>query len=591
MVRVLIADDDADVLKLLSFYLKKQGYDVSAAHSSREALEKASAERPGVILLDVDMPEMDGIEVCRRLKALEPLCAIPVILVTGKDRDEDVVAGLDAGADDYLIKPVNGAILAARLRAAVRAKENHDTIVRINKQLGAEIAERKRIHESLRESEAKYRSLVANVLDTSAVGIFILDADFKVVWINRAMERYFHLKRDEIIGKDKRQFIQERIKHNFEDPEAFAQKVLATYDDNTYVENFECHVLPDGDREDRWLEHWSQPIRCGLYAGGRIEHYYDITAHKRAQRELAQTQRLKAIGRLAAGIAHEINTPTQYIGDNTRFLQEAFANLNTLLDKTERLLAGAKNNAVTDELITEVETTIREADIEYLTTEIPQAVQQSLEGVGHVAGIVRAMKEFSHPGGQRKQAVDLNHAIQNTLTVSRNEWKYVADLVTDFDPELPMVNCLPGDINQVILNLIVNAAQAVAEVVGDGAEGKGTITIRTRRDGDHAEIRIADTGPGIPEAIQPKVFDPFFTTKEVGKGTGQGLPITHAIIIEKHDGTITFETETGRGTTFIIRLPISSEPASEEETILEEGAGVCSPERPGGVNPGRMVSV
>jgi signal transduction histidine kinase len=202
---------------------------------------------------------------------------------------------------------------------------------------------------------------------------------------------------------------------------------------------------------------------------------------------------------------------------------------------------------------------MEQLDVEYLMEEVPKAIQQSLDGIERVAGIVQAMKEFSHPGTEEKTAIDLNRAIQSTITVARNEWKYVAEVVTEFDSCLPMARCLPGEFNQVILNLIINAAQAIAETAQEGDAARGTITISTRRDGEWAEIRIGDTGTGIPEAIRSRVFDPFFTTKEVGKGTGQGLAIAHSIVVDKHQGTITFDTETGKGTTFIIRLPLHPE--------------------------------
>jgi signal transduction histidine kinase len=196
--------------------------------------------------------------------------------------------------------------------------------------------------------------------------------------------------------------------------------------------------------------------------------------------------------------------------------------------------------------------------------EIPKAIQQSLEGVERVATIVRAMKEFSHPGTGQKSAVDLNHAIESTITVARNEWKYVAEVVTHFEPTLPQVPCLAGEFNQVVLNLIINATHAIADVVGDGAKGKGLITITTRQDKSWAEIRIQDTGAGIPEKIRNRIFEPFFTTKGVGKGTGQGLAISRSVIVDKHGGTIAFESQVGKGTTFIIRLPIQPGPAGEQ---------------------------
>ena len=287
----------------------------------------------------------------------------------------------------------------------------------------------------------------------------------------------------------------------------------------------------------------------------------DVTKRRELESQLIQAQKLESIGQLAAGIAHEINTPTQYVGDNIRFLKDSFGDLLELLGKGGRFLEAARRGSVTPELVAEMEAAARDADVEYLAKEIPKAIEQSLEGVDRVATIVRAMKEFSHPGGKEKSAVDVNRAIGNTVTVARNEWKYVAEMDTDFDESLPPVPCLPGEFNQMILNIIINAAHAIADVVGDGSNGKGQITIVTRRDDGWAEIRISDTGSGVPEAVRDRLFDPFFTTKEVGKGTGQGLSIARSVIVDKHGGTITFESETGKGTTFIIRLPLENSPS------------------------------
>jgi signal transduction histidine kinase len=193
-------------------------------------------------------------------------------------------------------------------------------------------------------------------------------------------------------------------------------------------------------------------------------------------------------------------------------------------------------------------------DTAFLLAEIPKALQQTAEGIERVSTLVTAMKEFSHPGKKEKVAVDLNKAIETTITVARNEWKYVAEMKTEYDPTLPEVSCLPGEMNQVLLNLIVNAAHAIAEVEKNG-EHKGSITVRTRNHPDWVEIQIEDTGGGIPEGVRSRIFDPFFTTKEVGKGTGQGLAIAHSVVVGKHGGTIHFQTEVGKGTTFFIRLP------------------------------------
>ncbi len=208
----------------------------------------------------------------------------------------------------------------------------------------------------------------------------------------------------------------------------------------------------------------------------------NITKRKILEGQLSQAQKLESIGQLAAGIAHEINTPTQYVGDNIRFLRTSFEDLIGVLSKYNALKEGIKMGLTIDPLLSEVEEALQEADFDYLTQEIPMAFQQTLEGLERVSRIVQSMKAFAHPGNEEKEAVDINKAIENTSMVARNEWKYVADLVTDLDPSLPLVHCIPGDINQVILNLLVNAAQAISEGNGNGSSGKGKISISTHQD-------------------------------------------------------------------------------------------------------------
>jgi PAS domain S-box-containing protein len=282
----------------------------------------------------------------------------------------------------------------------------------------------------------------------------------------------------------------------------------------------------------------------------------DITERKALERQLAQAQKLESIGQLAAGIAHEINTPIQYVGDNMRFLRNSFSSADNLFQSLERLVPAMRECGTACRFANHIDTLVHDADFEYLRDEMPKCVDQSLEGVEHIAKIVRAMRDFSHPGPLEKVASDLNRAIESTIQVSRNEWKYVADVTADLDPNLPLVECVTGEVNQVVLNLIVNAAHAIADVAKDKPERRGKITVSTRKEGDWAEIRVADTGSGIPEGIRGRVFDPFFTTKPVGKGTGQGLSIAHSVVVGKHGGAIRFETETGVGTTFVVRLPL-----------------------------------
>jgi signal transduction histidine kinase len=296
----------------------------------------------------------------------------------------------------------------------------------------------------------------------------------------------------------------------------------------------------------------------------------DITERRQIESELRQAQKLEGIGQLAAGIAHEINTPTQFVTDNLTFLRDSWDTTSKLVE----LYRGAirkHQQGMSLGTIAEIAEAEQTGDLEFIAEEVPRAIAQGLDGARRVADIVRAMKEFSHPDSAEKTAADLNKGIASTITVARNEWKYVAEVVTNFDETLPPVICYPGEVNQVILNLLVNAAQSIKEKEREGKKGK--ITVCTRMGGEFAEIAITDTGVGIAEEIQSRVYEPFFTTKEVGKGSGQGLTFAHSVIVKKHHGKLWFETELGRGTTFVIQLPIETKDIEKETD--DEASSVC----------------
>jgi PAS domain S-box-containing protein len=321
------------------------------------------------------------------------------------------------------------------------------------------------------------------------------------------------------------------------------------------AQNLECRVVsPDGSV--RWVEVTFTDLLADPAVGGLVLHLRDVTDRRQLEAELRHAQKLESVGQLAAGIAHEINTPIQFIGDNVRFLRDAFADLNRLTDAYLRVQTATDSQAA----LAEAHRAAEESDHAFFTEEIPAAIDQTLEGVDRVATIVRAMKAFGHPSEQSKAPADLNEAIRNTLVVATSEIKYVADVVTDLG-ELPPVWCNLGDINQVVLNLVVNAAQAMRETVAAGGR-RGTLTVRTRRDGDDVVLEVQDTGAGIPAEIAERVFEPFFTTKEVGKGTGQGLALAYSLVHDRHDGGLTFTSEPGVGTTFTVRLPHGPPPGA-----------------------------
>jgi PAS domain S-box-containing protein len=283
----------------------------------------------------------------------------------------------------------------------------------------------------------------------------------------------------------------------------------------------------------------------------------DVTERRALEEQFRQAQKLEAVGRLAAGIAHEINTPIQFVGDNMQFLHDAFSDLSKVMEKYRHLSDAAANGVAGMMLADEVAEAEMAVDINYLVEEIPKAIAQSLDGVARVATLVRAMKEFAHPDRKERAAADINAALLSTLTVARNELKYVAEVETELG-DLPLAVCNIGELNQVFLNLLVNAAHAIGDAV-NGTGQKGVIRVRTALEKDAVLISIADTGGGIPEDIRDKIFDPFFTTKESGRGTGQGLAIAHSVVVDKHGGTLTFASEVGKGTTFFIRLPLDGE--------------------------------
>jgi PAS domain S-box-containing protein len=399
------------------------------------------------------------------------------------------------------------------------------------------------------------------ILDSASEGIYGIDLTGRINFINRAASRMFQYSQAEVQGKKSHELF-----HH-------------TRRDGSHYPYEECpfhQVVNSGERyhsddEYFWRKDGSpfaaecscNPMIEGEKITGAVLCFNDVTARRQLEIELRHAQKLEAVGALAAGIAHEINTPIQFVGDNTRFLQNAFRDLEHLFVVYHRLYQEASSGLVTPGLLYEVKAARENADWEYLQTEVPKALDQALDGISRVASIVRAMKDFSHVDRRaEKSAADLNKAIESTLTVARNELKYVADVDVDLGP-IPPVLCHLGDLNQVVLNLLINAAHAIGDVVKDSTR-KGRITVRTRQFDDSVEIAISDTGTGIPEGIRDKIFDPFFTTKEVGRGTGQGLALARAVVVEKHGGTLTFETESGKGTTFYIRLPLAVSPEPRE---------------------------
>jgi PAS domain S-box-containing protein len=409
-----------------------------------------------------------------------------------------------------------------------------------------DLNERMEAESALRESEKQYRTLVEALRE----GLLQVDENARICFCNQRLVEMLDCSREELLGTQMYDFVDEK-------------------GIQTIKEQLELRRLGHNDPYEITLQSKSgQAVDalvspCPIFDDqgnfkGAFTLLTDITERKKLELQLRQSQKMEAIGQLAAGIAHEINTPTQYVASNSRFLQEGFGDLAQLQKKTESYLQTLVSDPDQANKVAELREFAEEIDLDFLWDEIPKALEANLEGLERIAMIVRSMKDFAHPGREEKQPTDLNRVIESTITVARNEWKYVAEVKTDLDPDLPQVNCVSNEIKQVILNIVVNAAQAIGEVVTEGVDEKGLIKISSRLQGEHALIRISDTGPGIPPELIERVFDPFFTTKEPGKGTGQGLAIAYRVVVENHDGSLDVFNRPDSGAVFEIRLPLQS---------------------------------
>jgi PAS domain S-box-containing protein len=403
--------------------------------------------------------------------------------------------------------------------------------------------EMNRLHAKV-ESE---RDQMRLIFDQAPIGMVRAETDDRISMVNPALVRMLGYSSEELltcnalvlVHPDERQVVSDSLtglRAGRVGPAYTGTRRLLHRDGSVVHANISVSLVTDAEGKP-------------LFTVGLVE---DISEKVRLEVELRHAQKLESVGRLAAGIAHEINTPIQFVGDNAEFLRGGFVSLLDLcatyrsaLDELGEAVPAAQREALA--------AAAEAADYDYLRERGPAAFDATLDGAARVANIVRAMKSFAHPDQPGKVAADVNEALRSTLTVGSNELKYVADVVTDLAP-LPPLQCHISDLNQVFLNLLINAAHAVADVVGTSG-ARGTISVRTLQRADEIVVAVEDTGTGIPEAIRGRIFDPFFTTKDVGRGSGQGLAISRAVV-ERHGGTLTFDTVVGKGTTFWVRLPI-----------------------------------
>ncbi len=440
-----------------------------------------------------------------------------------------------------VLTPTQGAILDAVLLATLSAPMLWLLALRpLVKRISVEqvrAAEQARLHAELRTAQFNA------TLDAFSSAIITIDKTGMVQNFNKAAERIFGFSTSEILGKNVSCLMPSAVAVQHD---GYLQRYLDTQKITILGNRREVEgQRKNGEIFPALLRVNPMKIDGELFFFGVMD---DISETKALQAQLVQAQKLEAIGQLASGVAHEINTPIQYIGDN----------LSALHDNVADIIAyqQALHDLADQSLKPQLDALADQYDLAFILEDSPKAIQQAQEGVERVAEIVKAMKTFSHiEQGQNKQAVNLHEALTSALTISRNSYKYIADIETDFSSDVGIVECYANELNQVFLNLIINAAHAIEEKQA----GMGLIRIVTRKLDGMVEILVQDNGAGIPEEIQEKVFNLFFSTKAVGKGTGQGLSLSHSIIVEKHQGKLFFESSAGIGTTFHIQLPIKPE--------------------------------
>jgi PAS domain S-box-containing protein len=547
-LKLLLVEDNSLDVRLLHEILKQapREFALTTVESMSEAESHLAAHTVDIILLDLGLPDASGLGAVRRARAAAP--RIPLIVLTGCEDELVADQALQAGAQDFLVK---GKIEPSGLLRAIRyATQRMKAEVEMQKaQEEAEAANRVK-GELLAELQTAYSEteLFLRSIPSILIGV---DSQGRVTHWNLSATRTFGTEDGNAVGR-----MIEDCGIRWLHPEIKAEIARWLATESSYRSD---NLAYERDGKTRFLGMNVLRVPAkGRERTGFVITGADVTDRMVLELQLRQAQKLEGIGQLAAGIAHEINTPTQFVGDNIRFLKDSWGPVAEFLNFCGTMQAECAAGPVSGEHLQQFCDLHKKCDLEYLSEHIPKAIDLCLEGVKRIAKIVKGFKEFSHPGSEEKQSINLNQAIETTISVARHEWKYCAELVTAFDAELPLVPCLVGEFNQVILNLIVNSAHAISSAAEKNGKGKGTITISTAREGDWARIAVADTGAGIPVEIRSRVFEPFFTTKEVGKGTGQGLALAHAAIVKRHQGQLWFESDLETGTTFFIRLPLGA---------------------------------
>jgi signal transduction histidine kinase/CheY-like chemotaxis protein len=554
--KILIVDDDRQMCDALARVLSLRGYRCKRAHDGAEALQMLDQSSFDLAFVDVVMPGIRGPELIPLLCAKQP--NLQVIMMSGSGSVEAAVRSLQSGAMDYIEKPVSTPVL---LRAVERAARN------------VELGRTTALYKS---SQTIFDAQHFEHLPEAIVNVAmqVMSAD-RVSLLLPSMDGRLCVAH--AYGLDAE--VQNNVRITI--GEGIAGRVAAS-GKPTIINGTASEMAQFADAVSR--SQVKSSIIYPLVSGSRLvgvltfNRLTDDRPYKRSDldqasvlasqvmlalenlrlaRQTAINEKLAAVGQLAAGIAHEINTPIQFVGDGLHFLGSALEDLTKLVSAYQNALTAWKRGQDASALVAEVDALEQEVDVDDLFAEVPKALRQTGEGIERVVSIVRSIKAFGRPDADTKEPTDIVKLVEATLTVARGEYKYIADVETHFE-DLPLVLAHPGEIGQVVLNIVVNAAHAIADrLKAERSSERGKITIRGRVDDVSVVLGITDTGGGIPKELRQKIFDPFFTTKPVGRGTGLGLSIARGIIVDKHGGELTVESEVGVGSSFFIRLPLS----------------------------------
>jgi two-component system, NtrC family, sensor kinase len=544
-VLAMIVDDDPADRNLLSYCLSHEGYKIEPVTDSREVIDRARELNPDIILLDVYMPEITGIDVCHRLKTLEATRHVPIIMLTGMaDRDTKLEC-LEAGANDFISKPINMTELLIKVRNLVQLKEFEN--IKIKSQLMADtFATVEKIKREWEESMDCIKDIV-----------ILADAKSRVIRCNKTLCLLTNRTYDEIMAQDWREVLLDGGFSNNPDFEASAEIchdsgrwfILAKYKIESEREpNSLGAVITLNDITE------SKKITNELIESRELLRVKNdeldsaIRDLKTTQSQMLQQEKMASIGQIAAGVAHEINNPMGYIISNFNALQKYTDRISEFLALQSDGLNSCAGNSAHPEILGEICEARERLRIDQIIPDINNLIEESLEGANRVRMIVKDLKNFSRLDEPEHKFADINAGIESTLNIIWNEIKYKITLVKDLG-EIPQTKCNLGQLNQVFMNMLVNAAQSI--------DKQGEIRIKTWQDDGRIYISISDTGCGIPEDLRERIFEPFVTTKEIGKGTGLGLSIAYDII-RKHGGNVSVESEVGKGSTFTVDIPVSN---------------------------------